>query len=49
MFTNERLFTIQAFTITRVHCSSYLPPLDAADASESAIESDDDRAKVYFE
>ena len=20
MFTNERLFTIQAFTITRVHC-----------------------------
>ena len=24
MFTNERLFTIQAFTITRVHCSTYL-------------------------
>ena len=22
MFTNERLFTIQAFTITRVHCIS---------------------------
>ena len=22
MFTNERLFTIQAFTITRVHCTS---------------------------
>ena len=21
MFTNERLFTIQAFTITRVHCT----------------------------
>ena len=24
MFTNERLFTIQAFTITRVHCSNVL-------------------------
>ena len=23
MFTNERLFTIQAFTITRVHCTTY--------------------------
>ena len=22
MFTNERLFTIQAFTITRVHCTN---------------------------
>ena len=22
MFTNERLFTIQAFTITRVHCTT---------------------------
>ena len=22
MFTNERLFTIQAFTITRVHCNN---------------------------
>ena len=25
MFTNERLFTIQAFTITRVHCNSSMP------------------------
>ena len=24
MFTNERLFTIQAFTITRVHCTYIL-------------------------
>ena len=24
MFTNERLFTIQAFTITRVHCNCFL-------------------------
>ena len=24
MFTNERLFTIQAFTITRVHCTLFL-------------------------
>ena len=24
MFTNERLFTIQAFTITRVHCISFV-------------------------
>ena len=23
MFTNERLFTIQAFTITRVHCINF--------------------------
>ena len=23
MFTNERLFTIQAFTITRVHCTIF--------------------------
>ena len=23
MFTNERLFTIQAFTITRVHCTYF--------------------------
>ena len=24
MFTNERLFTIQAFTITRVHCTAII-------------------------
>ena len=24
MFTNERLFTVQAFTITRVHCTDLM-------------------------
>ena len=28
MFTNERLFTIQAFTITRVHCTMQQKKVD---------------------
>ena len=34
MFTNERLFTIQAFTITRVHCITALQQLYLAAPSE---------------
>ena len=29
MFTNERLFTIQAFTITRIHCNSFIAALES--------------------
>ena len=38
MFTNERLFTIQAFTITRVHCS--LRPCNLREIFDYSISAD---------
>ena len=48
MFTNERLFTIQAFTITRVHCI-FLEKGQLWDLSSKPVILEDKAAKMIID